>query len=280
MRAAGDQARDVRDVGCQHGADLLGDRGEPREVDRARDRGAAAPDQLRPLAQGEFAHLVEVDDARLAAHAVANGAEPTARDRHAPAVREVPAGVERHAEHGVAGLEERRVHGEVRGRAGERLDVGVLDAEQRLRALRRERLDSVDDQVSLVVAPRRVALRVLVREDGPGRGEHGGRDVVLGRDQAERVVLSRLLGGDQFGDAGVGGFEDGGHGHLRTVGFGAQARGGQGRIASRWSVPPEAPVTTRPPSVPDDSAPQARLHQPRLRVNARLGNQPCRQCVV
>ena len=77
----------------------------------------------------------------------------------------------------------------------------MLDAEQRLRALHRERLDAVDDRVSLVVAPRRVALGVLVREHGPGRGEHGGRDVVLGRDQAERVVLARLLGGDQFGDA-------------------------------------------------------------------------------
>ena len=41
--------------------------GEAREVDRARDRGAAAPDQLRPLAQRQLAHLVEVDDARCRA---------------------------------------------------------------------------------------------------------------------------------------------------------------------------------------------------------------------
>ena len=192
-------------------------------------RGIAVPPHqisFGSLAQRELAHLVEVDHARVAAHAVADGAEPAARDRHAPAVREVPAGVERHAQHRVAGLQERRVHREVRGRAGQRLDVRVLDAEQVPRPLRGECLDTVDDGVALVVALGRVPLRVLVREHGPGRGEHGGRDVVLGRDQAQRVVLALLLRGDQLGDAGVGGFEDGGHGHLRWIGFGAQARGG------------------------------------------------------
>ena len=44
MRAAGDQAGDVRDVGDEHGADLLRDLAERREVDRARH--AVPPHQI------------------------------------------------------------------------------------------------------------------------------------------------------------------------------------------------------------------------------------------
>ena len=67
VRAAGDQAGDVRDVGDEDRADLAGDRGEAGEVDRARDRRAAAEDELGALGQRQVAHLVEVDAAGLAA---------------------------------------------------------------------------------------------------------------------------------------------------------------------------------------------------------------------
>jgi hypothetical protein len=110
---------------------------EAREVDRARDRRAAAPDQLRALAQRQLAHLVEVGRPGVAPHAVADGAEPAAGDRDAPAVCQVPAGVERHAEHGVARLEQRGIGGQVRGRAGQRLHVGVVGAEQATARARR-----------------------------------------------------------------------------------------------------------------------------------------------
>ena len=237
MRAAGDQPGDVRDVGGEHGTHLGRDRREAREVDRPRDRGPAAPDQLRALAQRQLADLVEVDDARVAPHAVADRPEPAAGHGHAPAVRQVPAGVQRHAQHGVAGGEERGVGGEVRGRAGQRLDVRVLDAEQRAGTLHRQRLDVVDDRVALVVAPRRIALGVLVREHRTARGQDGGRDVVLRRDQAQRVVLARRLGGDQLRDARIGGFEDV-HGHLPTRVRCPGARRHE-RAAPRWSLPPE-----------------------------------------
>ena len=83
VRAARDQAGDVRDVGDQHGADLLGDLRERREVDRARDGRATAEDQLRPLRQREVTHLVEVDAAGVLAHAVLHRAEPLAGRGHA-----------------------------------------------------------------------------------------------------------------------------------------------------------------------------------------------------
>ena len=194
-------------------------RGEPGEVDQPRDRGAAAPDQLRPLAQRELADLVEVDRPGVAPDAVAHGPEPLPGHRHAPAVRQVPAGLQRHPQHRVAGLQERGVDREVGGRARERLHVGVLDAEERLGAPRRQPLDAVDDGVALVVAAARVALGVLVDQHRAARGQHRGRRVVLGRDQAQRLELAAPLGGDQLGDLVVM------HGQLRSVGRAAQARG-------------------------------------------------------
>ena len=69
----------------------------------------------------------------------------------------------RSAEHGVAGLEQAQVDGHVRLGARVRLDVRVLGAEERLRAVDRELLDPVDELAAAVVALARVALGVLVR---------------------------------------------------------------------------------------------------------------------
>src|SRR5438034_11837392 len=93
MSAPGDQARDVGHVGHEDRADLARDLGEPREVDRARDRGPSAEDQLRPLLERQFSDLVQVDPAGVAAHAVRDRAEPLAGDGNAqPSVRWPPIG--------------------------------------------------------------------------------------------------------------------------------------------------------------------------------------------
>ena len=110
----------------------------------------------------------------------------------------------------------------------------------------------------------------------PGRGEHRGRDVVLGRDQAQRVVLAPLLGGDQLGDAGVGGFEDGGHGappmdRIRCPGArrlrGASLPGGQfhPRRQSRHAH------ETLPDGSSDDRALRPRRDPRRIRAVHLLG---------
>src|SRR3954468_16927641 len=104
----------MRDVRDEDGADLVGDRGEGREVDCAGDRRAAADDELWALATGEVANLVHVDPASVATYAVPVRTEPLVGDGHAPAVGEVAAVRQRHAHDGVAGLAERRVDGEVR----------------------------------------------------------------------------------------------------------------------------------------------------------------------
>ena len=63
------------------------------------------------------------------------------------------------------GCEHGHEDGHVRLRAGVRLDVGVLGAEELLRALDRERLGDVDELAAAVVALARIALGVLVGED-------------------------------------------------------------------------------------------------------------------
>ena len=81
------------------------------------------------------------------------------------AVGEVAALVERHAQHGVAGLEQREIGGGVGLRAGVRLDVGVLGAEELLGAVDGEPLDLVHDLAAAVVALAGQPLGVLVGHD-------------------------------------------------------------------------------------------------------------------
>ena len=207
VRAGGDQAGDVGDIGDEDRADLAGDLGERGEVDGARDRGAAGEQEARPLPAREVADLVEVDPVVVAADAVLHGAKPGAGRRHVPAVRQVAAGGQRHAHHGLARLDEREVDGEVGRRARVGLDVGVVGAEQGPGARGAQRLDLIDDLLALVVALAGIALAVLVGQDRAGRGEHGGRRIVLRGDQPDLVVLPALLGDDQVGDLGIDGMQ-------------------------------------------------------------------------
>ena len=63
MQAGGDEAGEVRHVAHQQRTHLVGDLAEPVGLDRARIRGAAADDQLRPHLLRLREHLVVVDHA-------------------------------------------------------------------------------------------------------------------------------------------------------------------------------------------------------------------------
>ena len=101
-----------------------------------------------------------------------------------PCERWPPCG-ERQAHDRVAGLEQRVVDGGVGLRAGVRLDVGVLAAEQRLRALDRERLDHVDVLAAAVVALAGVALGVLVGATEPWHSR-----IACGTKFSEAIISS------------------------------------------------------------------------------------------
>ena len=89
------------------------------------------------------------------------------------AVREVPAVREVHPQHGVARLQQREIHRHVGLRARVRLHVGVLGAEQRLRAVDGQRFGDVDELAAAVVALARIAFGVLVRQHRAGGFEDG-----------------------------------------------------------------------------------------------------------
>ena len=88
-------------------------------------------------------------------------------------------------------------------RAGVRLHVGVLGAEQRLDPVDRELLDDVDVLAAAVVAPARVALGVLVGQHRAlGLHDRGGGEV-LGGDHLQGGLLAVQLGGDGRRHLGV-----------------------------------------------------------------------------
>jgi hypothetical protein len=202
-RLARDQADEVRGVDHEDRAHLVGDLAEQREVDQPRDGGAATDDHLRPVLPREVTHLVIVDVLGLGVHAVLDGVEPLAAERHLRPVGQVPAVRQRHREQRVAGLHEGAVGGQVRVGAGVRLQVGVVSGEELLGPGDAEFLGAVHDLAAAVVAPARVALGVLVGQRAAQRGQHGGAGEVLAGDQLQAAAETVQLVEDDAGDLGV-----------------------------------------------------------------------------
>ena len=203
--AARDQAGEVRHVDKQQRAHVAGDVLEGGEVEEARVRAVAGDDQRRGHLVGARAHLVVVDAAVGVADRVRLEVVELAAEVHRRAVGEVAALVERHAEHGVAGLEHAGVHRHVGLRAGVRLHVGVVGAEELLAAVARQVLDLVDHLAAAVVALAGDALGVLVVEPRAERLEHRDRREVLRGDQLEGLLLPGQLLVQEASDLGVGG---------------------------------------------------------------------------
>ena len=118
---------------------------------------------------------------------------------HRAAVGQVPAVGQRHAQDGVARLQQRQVHGLVGLRARMRLDVCIIRSEQLLHALDRQRLGHVHVLAAAVVALARITFRVLVGEHAALRLEHARAGVVLGGDQLDMVLLPAALVLDGLG---------------------------------------------------------------------------------
>src|SRR5207247_7569024 len=84
-----------------------------------------------------------------------------------------------------------------------RLHVRVRRAEKRLPAFDRERLRDVAPPAPAVIAPSGIALRVLVRQDAPGRFHDRGAGVVLGGDELDLFDLPAPLALDGAVDLGI-----------------------------------------------------------------------------
>ena len=194
----------MRHVGDDRRADVAADRADALEVDHARIGARADHDHLRLVLVREPLELVVVDPLVVLADAVGDDGVELAGEVQRMPVRQVAAVREVHAEDGVARLQQREVHRHVRLRAGVRLHVGVLGAEQRLRAGDRQRLGDVDELAAAVVALARIPFGVLVRQHRAGGFEDGLADEVLGGDELEAAVLAVDFLRDRRGDLGIG----------------------------------------------------------------------------
>ena len=212
----------MRHVDHQGRADLVGDLAHLGEVHPARVRRVAGDQHQRLELPGLGAHHVVVEQPGLGVGAVLLLVEHLAADVGPEAVGQVATGVERHAEQplvaelvaqrlpvglgqlvdvlGAEPLERGRLDAvgqdrpegdEVGVDARVRLHVGVRRAEQLAGVLGRERLDGVDVLAAGVEAVADRALGVLVGEPGAHREQHGGRGVVLARDQLQRARAGR-----------------------------------------------------------------------------------------
>ena len=100
MHATGHQPGNVRHVGEEERADLVGDAAERREVEHPRVRRATGDEQLRAHPLRDLAHLVVVDQAGVGPDAVGMRLPDLAGVAHRRAVGEVPAVRQREAEDG------------------------------------------------------------------------------------------------------------------------------------------------------------------------------------
>ena len=200
----GHQAGEVRHVDMKERADLVRDLAEAREVDHARIGRAAGDDELGLVFPGEGLDLVEVDLAVLAAHAVLDRVEPLAREVRRRAVGQVTARGERHAENGVAGLQQGEQDALIGLRARMGLDIGEGAVEELAGALDRQSFGDIDVLAAAVVAPARIALGILVGQHRTLGVEDRARDDILRGDQLDLVALALQLRLDALGELGIG----------------------------------------------------------------------------
>ncbi len=116
----------VREIDHQRGADLVGDLAKRLVFHDPRIGARSGNDELGAVFERFCAHFVEVDQLGILLHAVRDRVVQLAGEAHLRSVGEVAAVRERHAEHGIAGLQKRHEDRHVRLRAGVRLDVRVL----------------------------------------------------------------------------------------------------------------------------------------------------------
>src|SRR5699024_9845551 len=116
----------------------------------------------------------------------------------------MPAGVEAHAEDGVAGFNQGEEDGGVGLGAGVGLDVGVVAVEQLPGAVDGELFGDVDVFAAAVAAFAGVAFGVFVGELAALGFHHLGAGVVFRGDQFDVVFLTLDFGGNGGGQGGVG----------------------------------------------------------------------------
>src|ERR1700730_7170830 len=114
----------MRHVDHQIGADTIGNRAKPAEIDNARIGAASGDNQPRAVRLGQALDFIEVDSPFFAPDTMGNRVEPFAGEVWPGPMREVAARGKRNTEDSVAGLQQRQEYRLVRLGPGMRLDIG------------------------------------------------------------------------------------------------------------------------------------------------------------
>ncbi len=206
MDSGGNQPGDMRDIRHQHRPAALGDFAEPLEIEGAGVGARARHDQLRPVLLGQARDLIVIDPAGLTAHPVEDGAVDTPRKIQRMTVRKVAPVCKAHGENRIPGFQGGEVDRHVGLGAGMGLDVGMLDAEERLGPRNGQRLDDVHVLAAAVIPLPRQPLGVLVGEEGSLGLEDRLARIVLRGDQDHLLLLAPDLILDGLKNLGVGVF--------------------------------------------------------------------------
>ncbi len=189
MHSRGDEAGDVRHVHKENRVDGFGDFAHALEIDDARIRAGSRHDHARLVLVGQLFDFFVIDALVFLAHAVGDEFVHAAGKIQRVPVRKVAAMRQVHAQHRVAGLQRGHVHRYICGGSGMRLHVGVFRAEQFLGAIDGQLLDLVGVLAAAVVALARIALRVFVGENRAHGLEHRLGDQVLRGNQFQSSSL-------------------------------------------------------------------------------------------
>ena len=130
MDAAGDQAGIVGHVDHEERPHRAGDLRELGVVDLAGISARTSHDEFRLVLAGLLGHVIEIDTMIALPHAVRNHVVELSREIDRAAVRQVTALGQVHRQIPVARLEHGQVDGHVGLRAGVRLHVGMVAAEE------------------------------------------------------------------------------------------------------------------------------------------------------
>ena len=114
-----------------------------------------------------------------------------------------------HTQHRVAGLQKGYVYSGVGLRAAVGLHVGILGAEQLAGTVDGDVLHHVHALATAVIAAGRIALGVLVGQNGAGGQQHRLTDHVFRGDQLDTPTLALILRLDSGTDLGIKGGQGG-----------------------------------------------------------------------
>ena len=156
---------------------------------------------------GQSFEFVVVDRFGLFGHAVGHEIVGLARKIQRVAVRQVAAVRQIHSQDRVSWLEGGHIDCDVCLCAGMRLDVGMLGAEERLRAVDRELLGLIHEFAAAVVALAGITLGIFIREDRAHGFHHCLGNKILRWDQLEARGLPAELVTQHSRDGGIGFFQ-------------------------------------------------------------------------